>query len=96
MFTFARVALAIGLFVVAVTVIGMWKDFPYPLPVKALIMMGAGVIGFYLPKTYISNTAQKRQVDLNRGFADALDLMVIRSEERRVGKEWRSRWSRDH
>src|SRR5699024_11648955 len=26
----------------------------------------------------------------------ALDEGQLRSEERRVGKEWRSRWSRDH
>lgn len=77
MFTFARVALAIGAFGASVLVISMWKDFPYPLPVKALIMAGSSVVGFYLPKVFVSNAAQKRQVDLNRGFADALDLMVI-------------------
>ncbi|MFC1673163.1 type II secretion system F family protein [Pseudomonadota bacterium] len=76
-FLFMRFALAIGLFGAAVLVISMWKDFPYPLPVKALIMAAAGAIGFYLPKVIISNAAQKRQVELNRGFADALDLMVI-------------------
>lgn len=77
MFTFTRLALAIGMFVGAIIVISMWKDFPYPLPVKALIMAGAAVVGFYLPKTVVTNTAQKRQVELNSGFADALDLMVI-------------------
>lgn len=77
MFTFTRVALAVGLFVTALIVISMWKDFPYPLPVKALMMAGAAVIGFYLPKTFVTNSAQKRQADLNKGFADALDLMVI-------------------
>lgn len=77
MFTFARVALAVGAFVAAIVVIAAWQDFPYPLPVKALIMAAAAVVGFYLPKTYISNAAQKRQQELNKGFADALDLMVI-------------------
>ncbi len=76
-FTFSRFALAAGLFVVAIIVIGMWKDFPYPLPVKALMMAAGAAIGFYLPKTLVTNSAQKRQVELNRGFADALDLMVI-------------------
>jgi tight adherence protein C len=77
MFTFARLAMAIGAFLAALLVISTWKNFPYPLPVKALMMAGAAVIGFYLPKFFISNTAQKRQVELNSGFADALDLMVI-------------------
>jgi len=76
-FTFARIVLAIGLFIVAFVVIAAMKEFPYPTPVKFLAMGVAAVIGFYLPKTYISNIAQKRQQDLNSGFADALDLMVI-------------------
>lgn len=77
MFTFARVAFACGLFALSILVISMWKDFPYPIQVKALIMAGAAVIGFYLPKTFVSNNATKRQTELNSGFADALDLMVI-------------------
>lgn len=77
MFTFTRVALAAGAFGFSILVISMWRNFPYPLPVKALIMAGSAAIGFYLPKVFVTNAAQKRQVELNRGFADALDLMVI-------------------
>jgi len=77
MFTFMRVAISIGAFALAVVVISTWKNFPYPLPVKALMMAGAAAIGFYLPKIFVTNAAQKRQVNLNKGFADALDLMVI-------------------
>lgn len=76
-FLFARIAAAIAAFFIAMTVITFWKDFPYPLPVKALMMAVGAVIGFYLPKVFITNAAQKRQVELNKGFADALDLMVI-------------------
>lgn len=76
-FMFARIAMAGGAFVVTAFVISVWKDFPYPLPVKALMMALGAAIGFYLPKVFIINTAQKRQTELNRGFADALDLMVI-------------------
>lgn len=76
-FTFARIAIALGLFLLTMLVVAVWKDFPYPMPVKALMMAVGGAIGFYLPKVYITNTAQKRQVELNKGFADALDLMVI-------------------
>jgi len=76
-FTFMRFAIAIGAFGVAMVVISAWKDFPYPLPVKALMMAAAAAVGFYLPKIFVTNAANKRQVDLNKGFADALDLMVI-------------------
>ena len=77
MFTFARIALAGGLFAFSILIISLWKDFPYPIQVKALIMALAAVIGFYLPKVFVSNGANKRQTELNSGFADALDLMVI-------------------
>jgi len=77
LFTFTRSAMAIGTFGLAILIITTWKNFPYPLPVQALMMAAAAAVGFYLPKIFIVNTAQKRQVELNKGFADALDLMVI-------------------
>lgn len=77
MFTFARVVFAAGLLATSIVVISMWKDFPYPVQVKALMMAMAAVIGFYLPKLFVTNNANKRQAELNSGFADALDLMVI-------------------
>lgn len=77
MFTFMRFAISIGAFALALIIISAWKNFPYPLPVKALMMAGAAATGFYLPKIFVTNAAQKRQVELNKGFADALDLMVI-------------------
>jgi len=76
-FTFARIALAVVAFVICFVFIANMKEFPYPQPVKFLFMGIAAFVGFYLPKTFVTNTAQKRQVDLNSGFADALDLMVI-------------------
>lgn len=76
-FAFARFALAGGLFALSFVIIAASKDFPYPLQVKILIMGFAALIGFYLPKTIVTNSGQKRQVELNAGFADALDLMVI-------------------
>ena len=77
-YIFARVTLAIGLPALAAFVLFvMWKDFPHPMSTKALIVAGSFAIGYYLPSTIIKNGAQKRQKDLNSGFADALDLMVI-------------------
>lgn len=76
-FAFARFALAAGFFAASFVVIAASKDFPYPLQVQILIMGVAAVVGFYLPKTLVTNSGKKRQVELNSGFADALDLMVI-------------------
>ena len=77
-YIFARVALAIGLPALSAFVLFvMWKNFPHPVSTKAIIVAGSFAIGYYLPSIIIKNSAQKRQKDLNSGFADALDLMVI-------------------
>ncbi|MBL4691764.1 MAG: type II secretion system F family protein [Magnetovibrio sp.] len=76
-FTFARIALAVLFFVVCSVYIANMQDFPYPGVVKFIFMGIAAFLGFSLPKTLVINSAQKRQQDLNSGFADALDLMVI-------------------
>ena len=39
-------------------------------------MVVAAAIGYYYPRIYIVNAAQKRQSELLRAFPDALDLMV--------------------
>ncbi len=78
LYIFARVVLGLGLPALAAFVIFVaWKEFPYPMSTKALIVAGSFAIGYYMPSTIIKNGAQKRQKDLNSGFADALDLMVI-------------------
>ena len=77
-YIFTRVVLALGLPSLAAFVLFvMWKDFPHPPTTKALIVAVSFAIGYYLPSIIIKNSAQKRQKDLNSGFADALDLMVI-------------------
>lgn len=76
-YIFFRFTMGIVLFALSVALFAVWKNFSYPLSVKFMIMAFATLIGFYMPKIYVTNTAQKRQKSLNRGFADALDLMVI-------------------
>lgn len=77
-FLFARAVGALGLPALsALVVFVLWKEFPYPASTKAIIIAVSMAIGYYLPATIIKNKAQKRQQELNSGFADALDLMVI-------------------
>ncbi len=77
-FLFARTVGALGLPALsALVVFVLWKEFPYPASTKAIIVAVSMAIGYYLPATIIKNKAQKRQQELNSGFADALDLMVI-------------------
>ncbi|MDO8608753.1 MAG: type II secretion system F family protein [Phaeospirillum sp.] len=75
-FIFSRVALpvvllAVGL-VYATTVFG-----DLPVMNRALILIGAMVVGGYLPQIMLTNAIQKRQFAVARAFPDALDLMVI-------------------
>ena len=77
-YIFMRVVLAIGLPAFSAFVLFvLWKDFPHPVSTKAIIVAVSFAIGYYLPSVSIKNGAQKRQKELNSGFADALDLMVI-------------------
>jgi tight adherence protein C len=49
-------------------------------PKQLLIMIGAGVVGFYLPQVLLSNAISKRRMEMQLNFPDALDLLVISSE----------------
>jgi len=47
---------------------------------QVLIAMVAVVIGAYAPEIFIKNATQKRQLELQLGLPDALDLLVICAE----------------
>lgn len=42
-----------------------------------LITLAAGAVGFYLPDLLLMNVGQKRQEELRRGLADALDMLTV-------------------
>ncbi len=42
-----------------------------------LITLGAAAAGFYLPDLLLMNVGQKRQEELRRGLADALDMLTV-------------------
>jgi tight adherence protein C len=42
-----------------------------------LIAVGAAAAGFYLPDVLLMNVGQKRQEELRRGLADALDMLTV-------------------
>lgn len=72
-----RILGIIGGFIGGFLMTGLWKEFPYPPPMKFAFAAAGAVAGFYLPKLLLSNTAQKRQQSMTEGFPDALDLLVI-------------------
>jgi tight adherence protein C len=75
-YIFARVALPVVL--LAVGLVYATTVFAHlPLMNRALILIGAMVVGTYLPVLLVTNAIQKRQFGIGRAFPDALDLMVI-------------------
>lgn len=48
-----------------------------PLPMRILVAIVVGYIGFYAPNIYVSNLVNKRQASIKRAWPDALDLMLI-------------------
>ena len=70
-----------------------------------IIILGAGQVGSSLAASLTSESNDITVIDINekalQALQDRLDLrtvagMASRSEERRVGKGCRSRWSPDH
>lgn len=75
-FIFSQVALPVVL--LAFGLIYATTVFAHlPAMNRGLILIGAMVVGAYLPKILLTNAIQKRQFALGRSFPDALDLMVI-------------------
>ena len=52
-------------------------DLKYPVPVKFMMAIGAGFLGFYLPNMFLSNLIQRRQQSIKNAFPDALDMLLI-------------------
>ena len=42
-----------------------------------LVAVGAGAAGFFLPDLLVYNAGSKRQEDLSKGLADALDMLTV-------------------
>jgi tight adherence protein C len=50
---------------------------PYDPGNKAAMILGAAAVGFFGPNEYVRRLASKRQKEISRGLANALDLMVV-------------------
>jgi tight adherence protein C len=75
-YLFMRIATPIVL--VIITLVYAWVVFPdKPIAVRLAGVLAMGAIGYLLPQILLSNAVTKRQKALQRGFPDALDLIVI-------------------
>tara|TARA_R110000868_G_scaffold53744_7_gene168674 strand:- start:14580 stop:15575 length:996 start_codon:yes stop_codon:yes gene_type:complete len=55
----------------------MVNDFGLPTITRVCFSLGFGLLGYYAPNVYLSNTAANRQQSIMGSFPDALDLLLI-------------------
>jgi len=76
-FLFFRLIMPIGLLVAAIFYLAFIDEHEFSLPIQAAIVLGAAYLGVKAPEMFLSNTIQKRQTSMRRGYPDALDLLLI-------------------
>jgi tight adherence protein C len=79
-YLFAQVSLPFLFGIAALADTQVLHLLPVPPQLGFVPAMAAVVFGFYAPKLYLRNAADKRAKQLQRGLPDGLDLMVICAE----------------
>ncbi len=80
LYLFAKTFLPICFAMLAGLLLFFMPIVDYGIEVRALMALGAIVLGAYLPEIMIKNAGTKRKLALTRGLPDALDLLVICAE----------------
>jgi tight adherence protein C len=76
-FLTARVLMPAVMFVISAFYVFIVLRLEQPFMIKALIVLAAAGIGYYLPTVYVKNQITKRQTSVRRAWPDALDLLLI-------------------
>lgn len=79
-YLFARISLPFVCGALALTYGSVLNLVPKEPELRYLVALGAGVLGFYLPRTYLRNATDKRAKKLQFALPDGLDLMIICAE----------------
>lgn len=75
-FHFAQLMLGIGGLLIGSLVMFLFSSGG-SIPILAAKVLGPGIVGYYLPHYWVERRRQIRQQELQDGFPDALDLMLI-------------------
>ena len=77
-YNFIQVALGAGLLIVGILIAILSSATGEP-SAQALILsvLIPGVVGYMLPKYWVTKRQQKRQEEITNGFPDALDMMLV-------------------
>ena len=76
-FLFFRMMTPIAALLITMFYIFLVIDFKQPPTIKVLICLGAAFVGMQVPKLFLKNQIQRRQLSIKRAFPDALDLLLI-------------------
>ena len=77
-FHFAQMALAVGLLVVGVLYFLIFKAGDETTPMQAAMwILGPGLVGYMIPKYWVTKRRQNRQQEIEDGFPDSLDMMLV-------------------
>ena len=79
-YLFARISLPFVCGAAALTYGSVLNLMPKEPGLRYLVALGAIVLGFYAPRTYMRNAADKRSKKLQFALPDGLDLMIICAE----------------
>jgi tight adherence protein C len=76
-FLFLRLVLPIVVFLLALFYLFVVIDLDQPALLKIAMAAFAMYFGYQLPRIYLTNKTQKRQLSITRSLPDALDLLLI-------------------
>lgn len=78
MYHFAQFALGITMLIVGVSLAVYKNATGDPTTQNTLLMiLGPGVVGYMFPKYWVTKRQQARQEEIENGFPDSLDLMLV-------------------
>ncbi|MBO9465235.1 type II secretion system F family protein [Tropicibacter sp. R15_0] len=78
LYFFAQMALGLGLLAVGVVYFLMFVNGPEAtLQQKMMYILGPGAAGYLAPKYWINKRVEKRKEEIQGGFPDALDMMLV-------------------
>ncbi|WP_179379186.1 type II secretion system F family protein [Jannaschia marina] len=75
--TAAQFLLGIGLMVLGAIYMLFLAGDETPAHMKLLYVLGPGLVGYYAPRYWVQKRVGKRQEEIQEGFPDALDLLLV-------------------
>jgi tight adherence protein C len=76
-YMFCRVAVPPLAFLIGLGYFFLVSQMTHPPAIKALMALGCGFLGYYLPNVFVQNLVSKRQLAVKQAFPDCLDMLLI-------------------